>query len=560
MATPFVTSLLSFARELQHAATFRELALVIRTEVKAQVGYDSVWLFVSDTEDAEEWRLIASAGTKREVVWGVLPVLRIKGDAMLEEMVRSDAPIVVEDARADPRTDKNMVARLGSRTIIMTPPRLLDKPLGALGVGTYGDEGCRPPTREQLDYLVAMASQISVAAGRIRFLEERAKAEQEKKDLERKVFEVQKLESLGLLAGSVAHDFNSLLTVIVNSAAAVHKKIADSHARTDVEVVMSAAERGRELTRQLLAMSRSRALNLRAVDLNERLEQLLSLLKRLLPENVEIDLIKRPRLPPLFVDTSQLDQVFTNICIHARDAMPHGGRLTLETRQVFIDGTYTATQPWATAGHYVLATVTDTSQGMTADAIERAFEPSYADRDGPRTGFGLAVAYGIVRQHGGMIHCESELGVGTSFKVYLPVAARLPLEAGDEANVPPPVGNERILVAEDDPSVRSLVERLLRAAGYYVVAVGSGETACHMAATRGPFDVVILDVVMPETAGRDVLEKLRGVIPRARFILSSARADEIDAEDADISLLAKPYDPDTLMRTVRAVLDGTESH
>ncbi len=220
--------------------------------------------------------------------------------------------------------------------------------------------------------------------------------------------------------------------------------------------------------------------------MNERLQAMVQLLKRVLPETIGVDLIPGARLPLVEADASQLDQVFMNLCINARDAMPAGGRLTLETEQVVINGAYAATHPWAQPGRYVLITVTDTGVGMSRDILERIFEPFFTTkREQQGTGLGLAVCYGIVRQHGGMLNCYSEVNVGTTFKIYLPVLSRAVRDVGDKIQGAVAAGHERILVAEDDPSVRTVVQRILERAGYTVVAAENGEAACQVAAARG---------------------------------------------------------------------------
>jgi signal transduction histidine kinase len=555
--------LLAFARELQRAATFGQLLDATRAEVGAAIGYQRVWFFVADHEDAEEVRLIDYSGTDQELVWSVAPVLKIKGDRMMEEIMTSDVPVVVEDARVDPRTNKDIVAALGNRTIINVPLRLLDKPFGVFGCGTFGDEGCRPPSGGELDYLIAMASQISVAAGRIRFLEERSRAQDEKQTLERRLFQMQKLESLGMLAGGIAHDFNNLLMVILSGASLAEEALPNHEGRGDLRVVIEAAERGRDLTRQLLALSRSQELNLKPLDMNERLQALVQLLKRVLPETIAVDLIPGARLPLVDADASQLDQVFMNLCINARDAMPSGGRLTIETEQVVINGAYAATHPWAQPGRYVLITVTDTGVGMSRDILERIFEPFFTTkREQQGTGLGLAVCYGIVRQHGGMLNCYSEVNVGTTFKVYLPVLSRPVRDVGNKLQGAVGSGNERILVAEDDPSVRLVVKRILERAGYTVVAVENGEAACQRAAAES-FDLVLLDVVMPGMTCQAALERLQALLPGARFLLSSGYTAETNLAalltGSAHELLHKPYDPDRLLRTVRRILDAPPS-
>jgi two-component system cell cycle sensor histidine kinase/response regulator CckA len=293
--------------------------------------------------------------------------------------------------------------------------------------------------------------------------------------------------------------------------------------------------------------------------MNERLLTLVQMLKRVLPATVTVDLIPGARLPPVEGDASQLDQVFMNLCINARDAMPSGGRLTLETEQVVIDGSYAATHPWAQPGRYVLVTVTDSGVGMARDVLERIFEPFFTTKkEHAGTGLGLAVAYGIVRQHGGMLNCYSEVGVGTAFKVYLPVHARPVKDVGNKLQGRPAPGTERILVAEDDDAVRAVVKRILQRAGYDVVAVEDGDAACRLAAEQ-KFHLVILDVVMPGMSCQVALERLQVRLPDARFLLSSGYTAETNVaallNSAAHELLRKPYDPDRLLRTVRRVLD-----
>jgi signal transduction histidine kinase len=543
--------LLAFARELQRASTFRELLETTRAESLALAGYAQVWLFISDTDEVKEGRLIDYAGSQRDAVWEFAPVLQVEGDPLLEQIVKSDEPIVVEDAR---------IEALGNRTIVNIPLRLVDKPFGAFGLGTFGDEGCRPPTPEQLEHLVGMAGQLSVAVSRIRLLDANRRATQQRIELERRVLEHQKLESLGLLAGGIAHDFNNLLTVILAGTALARLAVGGSEkALTELDAVVGAAERARDLTRQLLAMSHSQTLQLRPIDLNDRLKQLLALLQRVLSETIKVELIEGSHLPLVEGDASQLDQVFMNLCINAREAMPGGGKITIETDQVLLNADFVAAHPWATSGRYVLVTVTDTGSGMPREVVDRVFEPFFTTKkESGGTGLGLAVAYGVVRQHRGLLHCYSEPGVGTVFKIYLPMHVRVAADISTRIEGVAPRGYEKILLGEDDAAVRGATVRVLESAGYSVVAVENGAEACQ-AAGRARFDLVLLDVIMPEMSCRDALKGLRAELPEARYILSSGYTADLNVDEllkGGTVLLEKPYDPGQLLRVVRQVLDS----
>jgi len=387
-------------------------------------------------------------------------------------------------------------------------------------------------------------------------------AEKEKQDLERRLIQIQRLESLGMLAGGIAHDFNNLLTVIIASAALANQQATEPSLVADLEAILGAAKRGKELTQQLLAMSRAQPLNLVTLDLNSLLRKLLELARRILPETIAIDFIEAVGLPYTEGDSSQIDKVFMNLFVNARDAMQDGGRLTIETEQVVINGKYTETHPWAKPGRYILTTVTDTGTGIPREVMERIFEPFFTTK-GSRagTGLGLATVYGIVRQHRGMVQCYSEVGVGTSFKIYLPVVEKLASAVGTKLQRTVPTGHERLLLAEDDDQVRAVAVKILEKAGYLVTAVENGDAACRVLA-EAPFDLLILDVVMPGMPCREVIARARVLRPDIPILLSSGYTATGNVgllrEEVGLKLLRKPYDPDRMLHTVRAALDDED--
>ena len=360
-----------------------------------------------------------------------------------------------------------------------------------------------------------------MAASRIRLVDTNRRAAQHRIELERRVLEHQKLESLGLLAGGIAHDFNNLLTVILAGTALARLAMGDhEQALEELDTVVGAAERARDLTRQLLAMSRSQPLELRPIDLNDRLKQLLALLQRVLSETITLELIEGARLPLVEGDASQLDQVFMNLCINAREAMPDGGKITIETEQVMLNSDFVVTHPWAASGRYVLVTVTDTGTGMPREVMDRVFEPFFTTkRERGGTGLGLAVAYGVVLPTSGPATLLQRAGRGHGVQDLLARlrARRRERWQQDRRRCPARDGNESCS-AEDDPAVRGSTVRVLESAGYSVVAVENGAEACQTAAREG-FDLVLLDVIMPEMSCRDALKGLRAALPTARYIL-----------------------------------------
>ncbi|MFO0762384.1 MAG: ATP-binding protein [Byssovorax sp.] len=550
--------LLRFARDLQRVTDFDALVAVIQREIGEVVGYAHTWLCVLEP-DLSHARVLSYAGDREPIVWERAQRIPVAGDPMMEEILRGDAPVVVTDARSDPRTNKDIVAALGNRTIVNVPLAVIDGPLGCLGTGTFGDEGVRPPTQGELAYLTGMATQVSVAIARIRWLDERAALERERAAVQRRMLVAQKMESIGMLAGGLAHDLNNLLMIVLLGADRLGKSPLAEPQRADLDAIASSARRGAALTRQLLDISRPRPDKIEVVDLRHRLADLVALLRRAQPETQSVELVEGGGPALVAGDAAQLDQVFMNLCVNARDAMPDGGRLRIEIAEAELREAYLEAYPWARAGRYVVVTVSDTGRGIAPAIMERIFEPFFTTKEpGKGTGLGLSVAYGVVRQHGGVIHAYSEPGLGTTIKVHLPAH-----EAGEAPRIeqlaePPPLGSERILVAEDDPGVRSAIVRILRDAGYSVTTAVDGADAIA-AVLRERFDLVILDLVMPKLGGAKTYEQVQELRPGLPCLFStgfSAEALPSSLEaSAAIELLHKPYDPDRLLRAVRRALD-----
>ena len=390
----------------------------------------------------------------------------------------------------------------------------------------------------------------------------RQETERERKSLEEQFHQAQKMESIGQLAGGVAHDFNNILQAIVGYGGLLLERLPESDKTHDfAEQIVQSAERAAALTRQLLAFSRRQILEMEDLDLNEVVHGLTKMIRRIIGEDVEIKVMEGRPLGIVHADRGQMEQVLLNLCVNARDAMPEGGILTIETENVAMNSEYGETHAWATPGRYVLLSVTDTGCGMDAQTQARIFEPFFTTKEvGKGTGLGLATVYGIVRQHQGMIQVYSEVGKGTLFKVYLPSCEHAASTV--ETNFVPRSkgGAETILVAEDDETLRKLAARILESAGYTVLLATDGSEALDVFEKHAvKIDLVVLDVVMPKMGGKAVYDALRRQHPRLRFLFSSGYSTSAIHTGfvlkEGIELIQKPYAPDALLRKVREVLD-----
>jgi signal transduction histidine kinase len=390
-----------------------------------------------------------------------------------------------------------------------------------------------------------------------RRVEERTAALRDRED---QLLQSQKMEAVGRLAGGVAHDFNNLLTVIMGSAELLQAQLpAGSRAGVEVESISDAAERAADLTRQLLAFSRKQVMQPRVMDVNESVQRLRGILERVLGEDIQLVWRLRPDLHLVHFDPGQIEQVLMNLVVNARDAMPGGGKLIIETANVDLDedhlGQYADAQP----GPHVMLAVTDTGTGMDADTRTRIFEPFYTTKGiGKGTGLGLSTVYGIVRQGGGHVWVYSEPGRGTTFKVYLP-STKERRTAQDEAPVPSdPRGTGTILVVEDEDAVRDLVVRVLGDAGYTVLEAPDATTALEVFQDRPGIDLVLTDVILPDLRGPELVARLVAGQPDLRVLYMSGYADDALAHhgvlDAEIAFVPKPLRATTLLGKVREAL------
>ncbi|HEY5885692.1 MAG TPA: PAS domain S-box protein [Pyrinomonadaceae bacterium] len=387
----------------------------------------------------------------------------------------------------------------------------------------------------------------------------------ERRQLEDQLRQAQKMESIGTLAGGIAHDFNNLLTIINGYTGLLLKELDDDHNVTEkLEEIRQAGARASSLTHQLLAFSRKQLLRPKTLDLNAIVHEISRMLQRLIGEDIELITILDPSPHRIQADPGQISQVIMNLAVNARDAMPQGGKLTIETTDAFLDEEYCRHHLGAKVGNYLMFSVSDTGCGMTAHTRRHLFEPFFTTKGtGQGTGLGLSTVYGIVKQSGGYIEVQSEIGCGSTFKVYLPLVDReddtVPAEP-EKLNGNLLRGSERVMLVEDEEAVRTLAKEILETCGYEVLEAQDGIEALSMQEiSNGAIDLLLTDVVMPRMGGRELMDHLSQRHPHLRVLYMSGYTDDailrhgLDTGTAD--LILKPFTPDCLASKVREVLD-----
>ncbi len=396
---------------------------------------------------------------------------------------------------------------------------------------------------------------------------QRLKTQTERDRLERQLQQSQRLESLGQLAGGVAHDFNNLLGVISSYAAFVAEEVeklepADDWqtVRTDIEQVQRATARAAELTHQLLSFARRELVQPRVLCVNEVVARVKQLLLRTLGEHVDLITTLAGDLNLVVADPGQIEQVLVNLAVNARDAMPGGGTLTIETANVRVDDDYAASRVDISPGRYVSVKVSDTGTGMPADVVDRAFEPFFTTKPkGEGSGLGLATVYGIIAQAGGSVGIYSEPGLGTTLTVLLPVTDQAPATGAPSADKARGGQGETVLVVEDEAALREVTRRILARNGYQVMVAANGEEALAVSAAHpGQIDVLITDVVMPHMQGKEVAERVHVLQPEIRVLFMSGYTQGLlgaqGVLEPGLSLIEKPFSEAALLAKIREIL------
>ncbi|HEY0321200.1 MAG TPA: response regulator [Pyrinomonadaceae bacterium] len=438
------------------------------------------------------------------------------------------------------------------RSALIAPMTIMGRTIGTIEVQSHG---LAAYTREHATAMQMAANLGATAIENVRLLEsERAQAEQLRQS--------QKLESVGQLAGGIAHDFNNLLTAINGYSELTLRRLQTADPlRQNIVEIKKAGDRAASLTRQLLAFSRKQVLQPKVLDLNSIVSDLEKMLCRLIGEDLELRTVLEPQLGSIKADPGQIEQVLMNLTVNARDAMPHGGKLIIETENVYLDKDYAGQHIAVNPGPYVMLAVSDTGTGMDEKTRARIFEPFFTTKEaGKGTGLGLSTVYGIVKQSGGNIWVYSEVGRGTSFKVYLPRVDEGAQEYKRSAEPEEAIqGAETILLAEDDDMVRKLASEVLSLYGYQVLEAANGGAALLICERhKEPIHLLVTDVIMPEMSGRELANRLSQLRPEMKVLYMSGYTDNAIVHqgvlDEETHFIQKPFAPDALARKVREVL------
>ena len=502
------------------------------------------------------------AGTLGRPGYVALPRIKV-GTGLAGFVVASGQPLLIRDPAADSRTLPEQAAEMrqfGTRGFMGVPARIGDRVVGVLSFQTAREEGF---SAEDMAIASALAAHAAVAVENRRLLLESRRAYDELAETQGQLEQAQKMDAIGRLAGGVAHDFNNLLTVILGRTdLLLHPLAPEDPMRRGIELIRRTAGRAADLTRQLLAFSRKQVLEPVVLDLNAVTIDMKDMLGRLIGEDIALLTTPTPGLGRVKADRGQIEQVIMNLAVNARDAMPQGGRLILETADVELDDEYLRRHVGARPGPHVMLAVSDTGTGIPREIQSQIFEPFFTTKEpGKGTGLGLATVYGIVKQSGGYIEVDSEPGRGTTFRIYLPRfdAAAVAAERG-----PRPVGaaggTETILLVEDEEGVRELARDILRASGYMVLEARNGAEALLLSERHhGPLDLLLTDVVMPRMSGRELAERLAPLRPDLSVLYMSGYTDDAVIRHgvlgAGTAFLQKPFTPAVLVQRVRETLD-----
>ncbi len=502
--------------------------------------------------DGQALLLRAGVGWKEGIVGHV--TVGTETDSQAGYTLLSSKPVIVEDLRTETRFsgppllhDHSVIS--GISVIIGD----LKQPFGVLGVHTTKRLTF---TKGDIHFIQSVANVLAESI-------ERKRAEEEKQKLQAQLLQSQKIESIGRLAGGVAHDFNNLLSAILGYSEMALEEIPEDHpVREHIRIIKEASEKAAAITLQLMAFSRKQVLKMKVVNLNTIVKNMDKMLALIVGEDVLLELNTNTPVRNMMADLGQIEQIIMNLAVNARDAMPCGGRLIIETADADLDEEYAKTHEGARPGSYVMLSITDTGEGMSREVQERIFEPFFTTKEmGKGTGLGLSTVYGIVKQHNGYIWLYSEHDKGTTFKIYLPVAEGEVEKTDEKEHITAVRGTETVLVVDDTPSLCKLIVDILQPLGYQILEASCGEEALQVSNTfEGEIDILLTDVIMPGMNGQELADLLKTKRPVTKVIFMSGYTNNAIADHdilkPGVAFIQKPITRGKLTNKLREVLDG----
>ena len=534
----------------------------VATETRQALGADMVGAYLADG-DERILRSIAGSGVPTHLAQAFRDFpLPLKGHRFVENAWEHRQTAWSDDAEADPRIDREVLARFPHGSLAFVPMIEKGRPIGGLFLVWW----TRRPALTPDEVLLAegICRHAAIAVGNARLYDETSHTLEELRATQEQLIQAQKMEAIGQLAGGIAHDFNNLLTVIIGRSQLLGRdpRAADS-VRRGLEIIDKSAKTAANLTRQLVAFSRKQVLQPQVLDLNTVVSGTNEMLRRLIGEDIPLVTVLDPAIGRVKADPGQIEQILMNLAVNARDAMPAGGRLTIETANVELDAPDVGRHVGACPEPHIMLAVSDTGVGMSRETQAHVFEPFFTTREvGKGTGLGLSTVYGIVKQSGGWIRVYSEPGAGATFKIYFP-RVRAPAEPAEGAittSADVPRGSETILLVEDEGEVRALARDILQARGYTVLEAPDGAEALRFGQRHaGVMHLMLTDVVMPGINGPELANRLVALRPGMAVLYMSGYTDNAAVHhgvlDSGAAFLPKPIAPDALVRKVRELLD-----
>src|SRR6478736_1144127 len=538
-------ALLKLSRALHGVRTLEDLLDRVRSAVTESTRYNRAYVHLFHL-DERIFEIVGWVLPDMQLVRQRLKTIDASRDALLQRVHSATEPFVIADMRLDPDADQRQVEFFGNRTAICVPMFDGDHQIGPLVVPTYADQGVMPPTDEEFEFIVQVASLMVVVIGRLR-------AEESHRKLEGAAATNERMSALGRMAGEVAHDVNNVLLTILCNLEFAEEELGAHSVTPLLSEARDAALRAGQFMRQLLAYSRGQVLEMQRIDPVQLLDSVSEMIRALLPSHVQLELEMGPELGSIVGDRSQLERVFLNLAVNARDALPNQGKITIEARLLTAEGEYVA-MPELAPGHYLVISVSDDGVGMSQETQARIFEPFFSTKGTDRgTGLGLAVVEGIVRQHRGHVHVYSELGLGTTFKIYLPRDSTAAPPAPEPATPLSALrGDEMILVVDDDDAVRSTLLRILQGAGCTAKVVGTTTEALEFLRTT-PVTLLLTDVVLGRSDGLQLAREAREIVPELKVLFMTGYARG-KLNEHSLPHLSKPFAAGELLTRIRQTL------